>query len=73
MRKVLVSFCLALGLLLNLSPARAAEADLAPALQGFLADSYSDTASSVEAIAASGSARAYPIIEALQDGRLLYS
>ncbi len=45
----------------------------APALSGFLADSYSDTASAVEAIAQSGNPRAYPIIEALQDGRLLYS
>ncbi|MFT4099395.1 MAG: urea ABC transporter permease subunit UrtB [Rhodoblastus sp.] len=73
MRKVLVSFAFALALFLNFSPARAAEPDIAPALAGFLADSYSDTASSVEAIAQSGSSRASAIVEALQDGRLQYS
>jgi len=73
MRKVVASLCLALALLFNLSLARAADPDIAPALQGFLADSYSETASSVESIAQSGSPRAYPIVEALQDGRLMVS
>jgi urea transport system permease protein len=43
------------------------------ALQGFLAGSFSDTADSIEAIAASGNARSAAVLEALQDGRLLYS
>ncbi len=43
------------------------------ALQGFLADSFSDTADAIEAVAASGSPRAAPVLEALQDGRLLFS
>ncbi len=73
MRNIFVSLCLAFALLLNLSPARAADADISPALQGFLSDSYSATAAAVESIAQSGSARAPAIIEALQDGRLLYS
>ncbi len=73
MQKIIVSLCLALALLANVSPARAADVDIGSPLQGFLADSYSDTASSVETIAQSGSPRAYPIIEALQDGRLMYS
>ncbi|MFO1137003.1 MAG: urea ABC transporter permease subunit UrtB, partial [Rhodoblastus sp.] len=73
MRNIFVSLCLAFALLLNLSPARAADADISPALSGFLSDSYSATAAAVESIAQSGSARAPAIIEALQDGRLLYS
>jgi urea transport system permease protein len=43
------------------------------ALQGFLADSFSDTADAIEAVAASSHARAAAVLEALQDGRLLYS
>jgi urea transport system permease protein len=42
-------------------------------LQGFLADSFSDTADAIEAVAASGHPRAAVVLEALQDGRLVYS
>ncbi|MGE0061507.1 MAG: urea ABC transporter permease subunit UrtB [Xanthobacteraceae bacterium] len=42
-------------------------------LQGFLADSFSDTADAIEAVAASGHPRASAVLVALQDGRLLYS
>ena len=73
MRKILLLIGLAFALLVNLSPLRAAEADLAPALQGFASDSFSATGSAIEAVAQSGAARAPVIIEALQDGRLSYS
>ena len=73
MRKALLILGLAFALLVNLSPARAVDADLAPALQGFLSDSYSATGSAIEAVAQSGAARAPAVIEALQDGRLYYS
>jgi urea transport system permease protein len=43
------------------------------ALQGFLADSFGDTSDAIEAVAASGHPRAAAVLEALQDGRLLYS
>jgi urea transport system permease protein len=43
------------------------------ALQGFLADSFSDTSDAIEAVAASGQPRAAAVLEALQDGRLLFS
>jgi urea transport system permease protein len=43
------------------------------ALQGFLADSFSDTADAIEAVASSGHPRAAVVLEALQDGRLVYS
>jgi urea transport system permease protein len=43
------------------------------ALQGFLTDSFSDTADAIEAVATSGHARSAIVLEALQNGRLLYS
>jgi urea transport system permease protein len=43
------------------------------ALAGFTADSFNDTDAAIAAIAASGDAQALPVIQALQDGRLLYS
>ena len=52
-------------------PARAAGLD--EALAHFTQDDYSETGDGISAIAASGDARAAAIIEALQDGRLLFS
>jgi len=43
------------------------------ALQGFVADSFSDTADAIEAVAASGHPRSAAVLEALQNGRLVYS
>jgi urea transport system permease protein len=43
------------------------------ALAGFTTDEYSDTADAVNAVATSGSPLAGPLIEALQDTRLLFS
>jgi urea transport system permease protein len=43
------------------------------ALQGFLADSFSDTADAIEAVAASGHPRSTIVLEALQGGQLVYS
>src|SRR5437762_2751352 len=42
------------------------------ALAGFTKYSFNDTDSAISAVAASGSPLALPLIEALQDGRLLY-
>ena len=43
------------------------------ALAGFTTDDFSDTVDSVNAVVASGSPLAAPLIEALQDARLLFS
>ncbi|HSA66466.1 MAG TPA: urea ABC transporter permease subunit UrtB [Methyloceanibacter sp.] len=43
------------------------------ALVGFTADSFGDTADSIEALTASGDPRIGPVLEALKDQRLLYS
>ena len=43
------------------------------ALQGFLTDAFTDTADAIEAVAASGDPKAAAVLEALQDGRLVYS
>ena len=42
------------------------------ALEGFTADSFSDTDAAIGAVAASGDGMAASVIEALQDGRLLF-
>jgi urea transport system permease protein len=42
------------------------------ALARFAADSFSDTEAAIGAVAASGHAMAQPVIQALQDGRLLF-
>jgi urea transport system permease protein len=47
--------------------------DLQSALSGFTADSFADTDAAVAAVAKSGNPLAVAIIEALQDGRLLFS
>ena len=43
------------------------------ALAGFTTDDFSDTADAVDAVVASGSPLAAPVLEALQDGRLQFS
>ena len=43
------------------------------ALAGFTTDSYDDTDAAIAAVAASGNPLAEKVIEALQDGRLLFS
>ena len=43
------------------------------ALAGFTKDSFNDTDSAIGAVAASGNPLALQVIEALQDGRLLFS
>ena len=58
-------------LMAGLAPAQAGPFD--DALAGFTADSFSDTAEAIEAVAASGNPLAPRILEALQDARLLYS
>jgi urea transport system permease protein len=62
---------LALLLTFAVSPLRAA--DLGDALAHFATGDFSDTASGIKAVAESGDPRAASILEALQDGRLLYS
>ena len=67
-----IAFVIALGLLV----AGAVFAYAGPyedALAGFTTDDFSDTADAVNAVAASGSPLAGPLIEALQDGRLSFS
>jgi len=48
-------------------------ADLADALAHFTADDYDETSAGITAVAETGDPRAQAIIEALRDGRLLYS
>jgi urea transport system permease protein len=43
------------------------------ALAGFMTDDFSDTADAINAVVASGDARAAGLLEALQDGRLMFS
>ena len=47
--------------------------DLEKALAGFTADNFADTDSAIGAVAQTGSPLAIALIEALQDGRLLFS
>ena len=66
-------FCLlvvAFGLMMG-APVRAA--DLGEAVAHFSQDDFSETDAGIAAVAESGDARASVIIEALRDGRLLYS
>jgi urea transport system permease protein len=55
------------------APPNASADSYQDALQGFLTDSFSDTADAIEAVVATGSPKAAVLLEALQDGRLLYS
>jgi urea transport system permease protein len=70
-----IALVAAVGFLLGVTAAGAqgAASNLEQALSGFTADSFSDTEDAINAVAASGGPRALPIIEALQDGRLLFS
>jgi len=47
--------------------------DLESALAGFTTDSFADTGAAVAAVAQSGNPLAIPLVEALQDGHLLFS
>ena len=65
------SFCSPSLLLLAAPPVHAA--GLEDALAHFTADDYTETDAGIGAVAESGDPRAAAIIEALQDGRLLFS
>jgi len=73
------SFCsriLALLFVIGVSVAAATAAHAGPyedALAGFVTDDFSDTADAINAVVASGDARAAKLLEALQDGRLMFS
>lgn len=70
LRTALVHLC---GLLLAATFAGAAAAGpFEDALPKLTTDSFSDTGDAIEAIAASGHARAADVVQALQDGRLLF-
>src|SRR5471032_641218 len=67
---------LALVFILGLLVAGAGLACAGPyeyALEKFTTDDYADTADAITAVATSGSPLAAPLIEALQDGRLVFS
>src|SRR5580704_8885029 len=70
-RACLVILLLAFGLALSLAPARAAALD--DALAHFTADDFDETATGIDAVAASGSPRAQAILQALQNGQLMFS
>ena len=68
-----LSFALGILLVALVSVAPASAQDLAPTLQKFTTDSYSDTNDAIDELAASGSPRAGAIIGALADGKLEFS
>jgi urea transport system permease protein len=68
---VLLALVVSLGLMIAGSSVRAASLD--EALAHFAADDYSETDAGITAVAETGDPRAATIIEALQDGRLLFS
>ncbi len=70
-RSCLVAVLLALGLALGCAAAHAASLD--DALTHFTADDFDETLAGVNALVASGSPRAEPIIDALQSGQLMFS
>jgi urea transport system permease protein len=72
LKSCLVALLLAIAMALA-GPGAARAADLAEALAHFAADEFSETADGIAKVAASGDPRAATIIEALQDGRLLFS
>src|SRR5437868_3760886 len=72
----IVALVFALGLLLAGAigaNAQGGAKDLESALQGFTTDDFSDTIDAVNAVATSGSPLAADVIQALQDGRLMFS
>jgi urea transport system permease protein len=64
---------LAFGLVLFASQGRAQTPSYEAALAGFAADSFSDTEAAITGVTASGNPLAAQVIQALQDGRLLFS
>src|SRR5580704_12944077 len=69
------AIAVAFGLLLAVGAAANAQGNaqgFEDALSGFAADSFSDTETAIGAVARSGDPRAALVIEALQDGRLLF-
>jgi urea transport system permease protein len=72
--KIARRLCVLLAILLvALAFHPASAAGLAEALQGFTADSYTDTADAIGKVAASGDARAAAIVEALQAEQLFFT
>jgi len=72
----IIALVFALGLLVAMLVVMAPGAHAGPyedALAGFITDDFSDTIDSVNAVVASGNPLAAPLIEALQDSRLMYS
>src|SRR5690349_21743692 len=67
----LVAFLFALAVLVAALPVRAATLD--EALQRFTADDFSETEAGIGEVAESASPLAARVLNALQDGRLLYS
>src|SRR5262245_45645479 len=72
LRRGLLSLAVMLWVALNGVSAVLAQ-DLEGALAGFTTDSFADTDSALGAVAKSGSPLAISIVEALQDGRLMFS
>ena len=70
-RAGLVALLFALGAVLCFTAAHATSLD--EALTHFTADDFSETATGIKDVAASGSPRAEAILRALQDGQLVYS
>src|SRR6516165_1401614 len=70
-RASLVALLFALSAILTCTVARAANLD--EALTYFTADDFSETATGIKDVAASGSPRAEAILRALQDSQLAYS
>jgi urea transport system permease protein len=66
-----LALVIAVGLLVAFALPASAQS-FEDALARFAADSYADTEAAITAVAASGHAMAAPVIEALQDGRLLF-
>ena len=72
----IIALVFALGLLLAGAVGANAQGNaqgFESALAGFTADSFSDTDTAITAVAASGNPLAADVIQALQDGRLLFS
>ncbi|TMJ04808.1 MAG: urea ABC transporter permease subunit UrtB [Alphaproteobacteria bacterium] len=68
----IIALVFALGLLIAGALSASAQ-NFDAALAGFTKDSYNDTDSAIGAVAASGNPLALDVIQALQDGRLLFS
>src|ERR1043165_519260 len=68
----IIALVFALGLLIAGALSASAQ-NYEAALAGFTKDSFNDTDSAIAAVAASGNPLALDVIQALQDGRLLFS